>query len=110
MAPRGSRGIVVHDQRSAHRARVRFDADRAVAAEVTRIAPESLVLVEVLGGEDVDRERLDAVWRFTAARGFVAVALRPEAEVRPDLLHLARIVLERPTAAHALEAGIDDEL
>ena len=57
---RRPRGVVSDRRRHDGPAR-RFETLRAVAAEVAWIAPELAVLVEVLRGEQVDRQRLDAV-------------------------------------------------
>src|SRR5690606_28816574 len=60
VAPRGGRGRIVADD-PRPRGPLRLERGAAVAAEVARIAPERPVLVEILGRENIDRERLDAV-------------------------------------------------
>src|SRR5690606_16522125 len=75
VAPRGRRRRIVADQAGAVRAPLLLERDRAVAAEVARIAPEVAVLVEILGREEIDLERLDA-------RRGVAVAGGADAHVR----------------------------
>src|SRR6185437_241594 len=67
-APGPGRRVTVLDERGADRSKLILEAIGTRAPEVALIAPEGLVLVEVLGREDVDRQRGDAGRRRTALR------------------------------------------
>src|SRR5690606_13077805 len=84
MAPRGRLRRVVADERLALSAPELLDARRAVAAEVARVAPELAVLIEIVGREQVSRQRLDTGWvragacRADPARAVLAGIRRAE--------------------------------
>ena len=89
VAPRGRLGSRVADQLRAVRSVLLLDRDRAVAAEVARIRPELLVLVEVLRRVEIDGERL-------RARGHLAVARRADERAVLDRCRaLGRIETDR---------------
>src|SRR5690606_21814700 len=114
---RGS-GRVVADHACAVRAPLLLERHRAIAAEIPRVAPKLAVLVEVLGGEEIDGQRLDPRGRLTVARGADedgGVDARPvrterHRDGRPDELVFAQIRGDRSAPAHALEAYIGDLL
>ena len=61
----------------------------AVAAEVARVAPELAILIEILGGKEIDRQRLDPVAarrrsRPSRCRGFAGLAADREPERSDD--------------------------
>src|SRR5690606_13129932 len=68
VAPRSARRRIVPDRAAAVTAPEVFDRSRAVAAEIARVAPERPVLVEILRGEEIHLERLDAGRGLTVAR------------------------------------------
>src|SRR5688500_15377421 len=59
VTPRGRRGRIVADRAAAVAAPLILDRRGAVAAEVAWIAPQRAILVEVLRGEEIHRERSD---------------------------------------------------
>src|SRR5690606_17353421 len=70
LPPRRGHRRIVADQRLAERTAPQLlDARRAVAAEVTLVAPELAILVEVLRREQIDRQRLDSLGHVAVARG-----------------------------------------
>ena len=93
-APRGRSRRIVADQRNLVRAPDLLEADGRVAAVVAPVGPELAVLVEILGREDVVRQRLHA-------RRHCAVARRED-----------RHVVRRDAGAgvHAFALGADDDV
>ncbi len=76
-----------------------LDRQPAVAAEVARVAPELAVLIEILGGEEIDRQRLDPVRRGAVPgradlEGCAGLAADREPERSDDRIR-AELVAER---------------
>jgi len=58
IAPGGGARRIVTNRCTEDRAALHLQSFRTVAAEVARVLPQLAVLVEVLGGEEIDRQRL----------------------------------------------------
>src|SRR5690606_35406969 len=104
VAPRRGARRVVADQTRAVAGPEALDRERAVAAEVARIAPRVAVRVEVVGREQVPLERLDAGRRLARRRR--ADELPVAEATRADPLEAIDVVRERRRSADADEADV----
>ncbi len=107
VAPRGAARRVIADQRHLVGAPDLLDAHGRIAAVVARIAPQGLVLVEVLGRKDIDGQRFHARrHRAIACREDRCIARRDTGAGEQSLAlrahdHLRRQWLGRaPAGAH----------